>query len=231
MSSERSALALEDGSNGDAPASRRSSFSPTGASYGMMVVNLLKICVGTGVLAVPHAFATGGAVPCLGALSVLLVWNDWSARRLLACRDLLDEAGRARLQSGADSPLAALARAAAGGRVADAVEGLLATLMFGVVVAYLVALHDFVARTPLACPRGVDVGVAAAMALPLSLVDDLGALAAVGAAGLVALGASFVIIVGCEAERKPRLLLLSSRGRHTTRVFRGDEVAATPRRP
>ena len=41
------------------------------------VTTMLKFCIGTGVLAVPHAFSTGGVVPCALALLALLAWNDW----------------------------------------------------------------------------------------------------------------------------------------------------------
>ena len=44
--------------------------------------------------------------------------------------------------------------------------------MFGVAVAYLVALPTLVRATPLAMPLGVDVALAAAAAVPLALVDD-----------------------------------------------------------
>jgi len=100
-----------------------------GASYGMTVITLLKICIGTGVLAVPHAFATAGALPCLAMLLGLLGWNDWSARRLLQCRDVLSPREQASLTGGQESPLAALSRCAAGGRVAAAVEVCLGSLM------------------------------------------------------------------------------------------------------
>ena len=58
------------------------------------------------------------------------------------------------------------------GSVAAAVEICLGSLMFGVAVAYLVALHDFVSFTPLGyyLPHGLDVIAGASCALPLALV-------------------------------------------------------------
>ena len=69
------------------------------ATFGMTVITLMKICVGTGVLAVPHAFSGAGVVPGFGMLFALLCWNDWSANRLLACRDLLSDDERRRFEA------------------------------------------------------------------------------------------------------------------------------------
>ena len=131
---------------------------------------MLKFCIGTGVLAVPHAFSTGGVLPCALALLALLAWNDWAGRRLIQARDLLDADALLRFNTGGgESPLAALTREVCGAAVAGVVEAVFFVLMFGVAVAYLVALHDFVRATPLALPLGVDVALAAAAAVPLAL--------------------------------------------------------------
>ena len=61
---------------------------------------MLKFCIGTGVLAVPHAFSTGGVVPCALALLALLAWNDWAGRRLIQARDLLDADALRRFNTG-----------------------------------------------------------------------------------------------------------------------------------
>ena len=143
---------------------------------------MLKFCIGTGVFAV-RTLSTGGVVPCALALLALLAWNDWAGRRLIQARDLLDADALRRFNTGGgESPLAALTREVCGAAVAGVVEAVFFVLMFGVAVAYLVALHDFVRATPLAMPLGVDVALAAAAAVPLVLVDDFGSLAAAGAA-------------------------------------------------
>jgi amino acid permease len=167
---------------------------------------MLKFCIGTGVLAVPHAFSTGGVLPCALALLGLLLWNDWAGRRLIQARDLLDaDALRRFNEGGGESPLAALTREVCGAAVAGVVEAVFFVLMFGVAVAYLVALHDFVRATPLAMPLGVDVALAAAAAVPLALVDDFGSLAAAGAAALVALACSLAAIALYGVLRRERL--------------------------
>ena len=170
------------------------------------VTTMLKFCIGTGVLAVPHAFSTGGVVPCALALLALLAWNDWAGRRLIQARDLLDADALRRFNTGGgESPLAALTREVCGAAVAGVVEAVFFVLMFGVAVAYLVALHDFVRATPLAMPLGVDVALAAAAAVPLALVDDFGSLAAAGAAALVALACSLAAIALYGVMRRERL--------------------------
>lgn len=85
------------------------------------------------------------------------------------------------------SVLAALARQAVGPYGALLVDASLAALMFGVVVAYLVAFHDFASQTPARAwtARRHDVFLAAALAAPVACVRDIGRLAAAGAVGLV----------------------------------------------
>ena len=145
-------------------------------------------------------------MPCALALLALLAWNDWAGRRLIQARDLLDADALRRFNTGGgESPLAALTREVAGGAVAGVVEAVFFVLMFGVAVAYLVALHDFVRATPLAMPLGVDVALAAAAAVPLALVDDFGSLAAAGAAALVALACSLAAIALYGVLRRERL--------------------------
>ncbi|KAH8045484.1 hypothetical protein JL720_16688 [Aureococcus anophagefferens] len=160
------------------------------ATFGMTVITLMKICVGTGVLAVPHAFSGAGVVPGFGMLFALLCWNDWSANRLLACRDLLSDDERRRFEAPGGEVAAGRLALVAGPRVATSVEVCLCVLMFGVATAYFVALHDFLAATPLGPAlrwRWRRHAAAACLALPLSLVDDIGALAYAGAAGLCAI--------------------------------------------
>lgn len=187
------------------PLADHSSRKAGNTSFLGAVTAMLKLCIGVGVLSVPHAFSTGGVVPCVLALLVLLVWNDWAGQRLVLSRNLLDEAARRRVDAGRESPFAALAREAAGGTCAAMAEAVLFVLMFGVAVSYLVALHDFIRATPLAVPLGVDVAAAAAIAVPLALVDDMGSLAAVGAAGLVALACSLTAIALYGVARRETL--------------------------
>lgn len=59
------------------------------ASTRAIIITLLKVCVGTGVLAVPRSFARGGVATMALTLVVLVLWNEWCARRLLECRSLL----------------------------------------------------------------------------------------------------------------------------------------------
>ena len=182
---------------------------PSGATFSMTVITLCKICVGTGVLAVPHAFSESGCLCGFLMLLFLLLWNDWSANRLLGVRDLLTAEELAAFRGARDeSPLGALARIAAGHYVAASVELCLGVLMFGVATAYFVAFHDFLHATRLGpgfyerAPRGVDTFLAATLTLPLAMVDDIGALAYAGAAGLFAIAVSFAAIVAYGLESR-----------------------------
>ena len=111
MSSEKASLVDESGLHGRSVNDSGGRSKTGGASFGMTVITLCKICVGTGVLAVPHAFSQGGALPSFLSLLLLLCWNDWSANRLLSCRSLLSERERSAFAAQCvESPLGALAR-------------------------------------------------------------------------------------------------------------------------
>jgi len=150
-------------------------------------VTMVKSSVGTGVLALPYAFARGGLLSTSLTLVLLAAWNEFCGLRLIACVGLLSPEERRRYER--ESPLEALARAALGSRGATAVEGIFLTLVFGVTTSYLVAAHDTVNLGR----RGLFV--AAALSLPLTCVSDVGKLAPAAVLGLVALGACFAITV------------------------------------
>ncbi|KAJ1452227.1 transmembrane amino acid transporter protein-domain-containing protein [Pelagophyceae sp. CCMP2097] len=164
------------------------------ASVAATTVNLIKVCIGTGVLAIPHAFASGGVVLMLALLLLITFWTEWCSRTLLRCRSLLtdtenDGVSKAR----GETSFAALARAAAGAAGSATIDTLTATLMFGVCIAYFVAFKDFISATPVAV-FGTPY-VAAVAALPLAMVSDIGQLAPVASCGLAGLGVAFVAIV------------------------------------
>lgn len=101
----------------------------------MTIVSMVKTSIGTGVLAVPHAFATGGVCAMSATLVVLAVWNEWSGYRLLECKGLLSLSERSTLIRSSEGPLAALTRVVGGGVIATAVDAVFVILVLGVVPA------------------------------------------------------------------------------------------------
>ena len=48
-----------------------------------------KICVGTGVLALPYSFAQGGVLFSAVGLYIISKWNIYSVERLLRCEEIV----------------------------------------------------------------------------------------------------------------------------------------------
>lgn len=166
------------------------------ASTRMAIFLMVKASLGTGVLAVPSAFAQSGVVASIALLTGLAWFNDWCGLRLLRCCELL-KAKRA------ESPLAAVGRAAYGPAFATVVETTFLGLVLGVVTSYLVACHDVVAVAFGLTGRN-DVYVAATLMFPLTLVEDVGRLAPVSIVALVCLCVAFVAIVCFAASSEPQ---------------------------
>ena len=61
------------------------------ASYWQTIANLSKICVGTGILALPYSFLCGGVIFSPVGLFFVMTWNLYSAYCLLDCDDMVRE--------------------------------------------------------------------------------------------------------------------------------------------
>ena len=100
-SSSYGAIAVNDDNNDDellnskANSSLRSraeslveAFSPPkadGATVLQTTINVVKVCIGTGVLALPFTFAQGGILSSIVILLVVAKWNILSVNMLLDC--------------------------------------------------------------------------------------------------------------------------------------------------
>ena len=61
----------------------------TGSTVFQTSLNIAKLCMGTGTLALPYAAQQGGLVFNMIGLGVIVVWNYYSADCLLRCLDNL----------------------------------------------------------------------------------------------------------------------------------------------
>ena len=100
-----------------------------GASVCEATLSLVKVCVGSGIYALPWAVAQGGALAVPGILA-LVGWNWYTAWQLLASREAMASRGGdgATTQRSAYSTLVYAALGAAGVWV---LEGALVTVLLG----------------------------------------------------------------------------------------------------
>lgn len=171
-----------------------------GASVREATVNMMKICVGSGVMALPWGFLQGGALS-LGGMLVLGLWNWWTTLQLVRCRHALanDPAlwALGSVQGGVPrSAYSALAFAVLGRPGLLLLEGSILAVLTGVCASLQIQFAQFAASV---LPHDGDGPAAggghytacvlgsAALLAPLVLQRTLSGLSRVSAAGLLVL--------------------------------------------
>jgi len=61
------------------------------ASVGQTSMNMIKMCIGTGCLALPYAVNEGGSLWFLLGMAIVTLWNIYSTDRLLKCHKYMKE--------------------------------------------------------------------------------------------------------------------------------------------
>ena len=170
-----------------------------GASVREATVNMMKICVGSGVMALPWGFLQGGALS-LGGMVVIGLWNWWTSLQLVRCRHALanDPAlwALGSVQGGVPrSAYSALAFAVLGRPGLILLEGSLLAVLTGVCASLQIQFAQFAASV---LPHDGDgpasggyytacVLASAALLAPLVLQRTLSGLSRVSVAGLLVL--------------------------------------------
>lgn len=161
---------------------------PTGASGFQSVLNLCKVCIGTGALALPFAFKEGGLLFGSVGLVGIAAWNYYASCRIDALR----------LHT-AENSYASLAEhvfgSASARRVVDVCT--ISTLT-GVCVVYTLTFATLLHDTPLALSPGGDatspsreILLFGLLVLPLCVTPHMKFLANSSAVGLLALVLGF----------------------------------------
>lgn len=170
-----------------------------GASVREATVNMMKICVGSGVMALPWGFLQGGALS-LGGMVVIGLWNWWTTLQLVRCRHALanDPAlwALGTVQGGVPrSAYSALAFAVLGRPGLLLLEGSLLAVLTGVCASLQIQFAQFAASVLPHDGDGPASGAyytacvlgSAALLAPLVLQRTLSGLSRVSVAGLLVL--------------------------------------------
>ncbi|MEM1008215.1 MAG: hypothetical protein AAGJ35_04360 [Myxococcota bacterium] len=163
-------------------------------SYVGTILNLIKTCMGTGVLTLPFAAQQGGVL--LHTLGILGIagWNLVSVQRLCHCWEYLCvEDGSTR--SSCSSMLGLVARKAMGKAGVWLVDTSMFLLLMGIIIAYQDAVFGFWQATDYS--TGSDWGdalVTLLVLVPLSTVPHMGHLAKASAIGLTVLLLTLIVI-------------------------------------
>ena len=159
--------------------------SVNGASPVQSVLNLVKVCIGTGALALPFGVAQGGLVWSAVGLLLISVWNQYASMRIDSLRDYTG-----------CCTYASLAEAVFGPAARVLVDACTISTLVGVCVVYTITFATLLHDTPLALAPGAaslwrEIALCGALVLPLSLSPHLKFLAHTSAIGLAALVAGF----------------------------------------
>lgn len=114
------------------------------------IATLMKVCMGTGMLALPYAVARGGLVVSGLGLVLMAAWNAKSVQQLLACREAVKAEADAEAVD-ANGLYAFVARQACGRPGEVVVKLSLGITLFGAAVSYLVAATDAAGSTYVSC--------------------------------------------------------------------------------
>jgi amino acid permease len=164
----------------------------SGASSLATTVNLVKVCIGTGALALPFAVSQGGFLVGTVGLALVAGWNQYACWRIDVVRQLTSK-----------SSYASTAEAIFGPWARILVDICTISTLFGVCVVYTITFGDLVHATPFTLGSGEsdnstwrEILLFGAISLPLSLSPHMKFLANTSIVGLVALvfgfGAIFV---------------------------------------
>lgn len=109
--------------------------------FGATVATLAKVCMGTGMLALPYAVLRGGLVVTAVGIALMAAWNYKAVRQLLECRDAVEELVEA---EGVDANgfFAFIGLKACGRPGQATVNFCLGSTLFGAAISYLVAASD-----------------------------------------------------------------------------------------
>lgn len=112
------------------------------SSLSQTVLNIIKMCVGTGVLAIPFAATEGGILFSIIGLGLVTVWNIYSVDRMIESKAIIQRYTLSLDGIGNDSPnentneLGLVTWYAFGDRGLLSIDFIMISLMTGIIVAY-----------------------------------------------------------------------------------------------
>lgn len=172
---------------------------------------LVKVCMGTGALALPYAFLSGGLVWSALGIVLMAQWNYFAIQRLLACKELLDSVATGAEDVEANNVYAFIALKSLGRPGKLLVHVTMGITFIGCGVSYLIAASDLLESTPLSLlfvgapiwTRFCNTLLCLLVVLPLSCTKSLSFLSYTSLFGVIALLLSFATIIALGINNTP----------------------------
>lgn len=172
---------------------------------------LVKVCMGTGALALPYAFMSGGLVWSALGIVLMAQWNYFASQRLLVCKELLDSVAAGAEDVEANDVYAFIALKSLGRPGKLLVHVAMGITFIGCGVSYLIAASDLLEATPLSLifvgapiwTRFCNTMLCLLVVLPLSCAKSLSFLSYTSLFGVIALLLSFATIIALGINNTP----------------------------
>lgn len=170
------------------------------------ILNITKLCIGTGVLAIPFAATEGGLVFHIIGLCFIAMWNSYSVHRLLESRSYIKnfktslEANDSLDDEQKEAPkntneFGYVTWHAFGGVGLQIVDSIMIMLMLGIIIAYEAAILGFVQATPFTSgSKTIDAIFMLVLISPVLLVPNYESIAKISALGTGLIAAIFLFI-------------------------------------
>lgn len=164
-------------------------------------LNLAKLCIGSGILALPFATAKGGLLVSPLIMATIAVWNGWACSLMMECKNAVVDRSLSLPTASTYSRIALAGLGKVGMAVTDV--SVVLTLL-GVCVAYQITfaslVHDLLGPIPALSLPSLALA-SGLLAFPLSCAGDVGALSWLSLAGLLCLcvGVMAILSSGLQA--------------------------------
>jgi len=156
-------------------------------------VNLVKLCVGTGVLALPFAIAKGGLIFGPLAIAFIAAWNSISCSQMIECKYACKE--RRDIPQHVNSTYSRIAYCGGGTWASMFTDACIIVTLLGVCVTYQITFALMLNDMSIEQYSSAFLTMLSAILLfPLTLTKDLSGLALVSKLGLACLLISILTI-------------------------------------
>jgi len=169
------------------------------SSLNQTTLNMVKMCVGTGVIGIPFAATEGGILFNIFGLGLITMWNAYSVRCLAESRSYITQH---KVDNGREEPMntstfGLMTWYAFGSSGLFFIDMMLVILMLGIVVAYEDAILGFAADTPITTgSQRSDALVMLILMTPICFLPNYEAIAKISALGINLIFAIFIVFMG-----------------------------------
>jgi amino acid permease len=158
------------------------------------VVNLTKLCIGTGILALPFSANKGGLILSPIIIAIIALWNLYNIFLLLKCKEICEEK-KFDNRSKISSTYSWIAYASFGWFGVVFIDMCIIITLIGVCITYQIVFADLIHPEMNNVSKSTLIIVSSVIVYPMSCSKGVGVLAKISLYGLICLLISIISIV------------------------------------